>query len=77
MSSPKTNIETQAKWHRGPIMGITVGLVLVALIAIAAILWGGFPLEEQAAPDGAPTETIEPGTGAAQDGATGTDTTTQ
>ena len=56
MSAPKTNIEKQAKRHRGPIWGITIGLILVALVALAAFVWEGIPLDEQAAPDGEETE---------------------
>lgn len=58
MSAPKTNIEKQAKRHRGPIWGITIGLVLVVAVAVAALIWNGVPLDEQAAPDGAPTQTM-------------------
>jgi hypothetical protein len=59
MSAPKTNLEKQTRRHRGPIVGISVGLIFVALVAIAAFVWGGIPLERQAAPDGAPTEVEE------------------
>lgn len=57
MSAPKTDLDKQAKRHRGPIYGITIGLIAVALLALAAFLWPGVPLDEQAAPDGEPTET--------------------
>jgi hypothetical protein len=82
MSAPKTNIDKQVKRHRGPIWGITIGLILVAAVAVAALFWSGVPLDEQAAPDGEPTETINGGdtvtapeldTPAASDAATGTD----
>ncbi len=68
MSPPDTDIEKQAKRHRGPIVGITAGLVFVAIVAIAAAIWAGFPLGEQAAPDGEPTETVpaDPAAGDAQ-----------
>ena len=59
MSAPRTDIETQAKRHRGPIVGIVGGLVFVALLALAAFVWPGIPLDEQAAPDGVPTETTD------------------
>lgn len=57
MSAPDTNLEKQRKRHRGPIVGITAGLVFVAILALAAFVWPGIPLDRQAAPDGAPTET--------------------
>lgn len=56
MSAPRTNLETQTKRHRGPLIGISLGLILVVAVALAAFLSGGVPLEDQAAPDGAPTE---------------------
>ncbi|MGP1358850.1 hypothetical protein [Roseicyclus sp.] len=56
MTPPKTNLETQTRRHRGPIIGITLALAFVAVVIIAAFLWGGWPLSEQAAPDGVPTE---------------------
>lgn len=59
MSAPHTNLEKQQRRHRGPIYGITAGLVFVALIAIAAFVWPGIPLDRQAAPDGAPTATSD------------------
>ncbi|AHM05132.1 hypothetical protein roselon_02834 [Roseibacterium elongatum DSM 19469] len=59
MSAPDTDLDKQAKRHRGPIWGITFGLVCVALLALAAFVWPGLPLDQQAAPDGAPTETSD------------------
>jgi hypothetical protein len=59
MSPPDTNLDKQRRRHRGPIWGITAGLVFVAIVALAAFLWGGWPLDRQAAPDGAATETVE------------------
>ncbi|MFW5654115.1 MAG: hypothetical protein ACOCYW_00520 [Roseicyclus sp.] len=59
MSAPRTDLEKQRRHHRGPIMGITLGLVFVALLAIAAFIWPGVPLDQQAAPDGEPTETTD------------------
>jgi hypothetical protein len=56
MTPPKTDLETQTRRHRGPIIGMTLALSFVALIIIFAFLWGGWPLSEQAAPDGVPTE---------------------
>jgi hypothetical protein len=56
MTPPKTDLETQTRRHRGPIIGITLALAFVAVVIIAAFLWGGWPLSEQAAPDGVPTE---------------------
>jgi len=59
MSAPDTDLEKQAKRHRGPIVGITFGLVFVVIVALGAFVWPGIPLDQQAAPDGAPTETTD------------------
>lgn len=59
MSAPNTNLETQRKRHRGPIIGIIAGLLFVALVAFAAFVWPGIPLDEQAAPDGVGTQTVD------------------
>lgn len=67
MSPPDTDIDKQAKRHRGPLVGITAGLIFVAIVAIGAFIWNGLPLGEQAAPDGEPTEVVP------EDAATGTD----
>lgn len=61
MSAPDTDLEKQQKRHRGPIWGITLGLVFVAILALGAFVWPGVPLDRQAAPDGAPTEVTEDG----------------
>ena len=59
MSAPDTDLEKQRKRHRGPIWGISIGLLFVALVALGAFFWPGVPLDEQAAPDGTSTETVE------------------
>ena len=59
MSAPDTDLEKQRKRHRGPIYGITFGLAFVIIVALGAFIWPGIPLDEQAAPDGEATETIE------------------
>lgn len=59
MSAPDTKLETQRKRHRGPIIGITLGLVFVVLLTIGAFLWPGLPLDQQAAPDGVPSQTVD------------------
>lgn len=59
MSAPNTNLETQRKRHRGPIIGITAGLVFVAIVTLGAFMWPGIPLDQQAAPDGVGTQTVD------------------
>lgn len=64
MSAPNTNLDKQRKRHGGPIIGISLGLLFVVLVALAAFLSPGIPLDQQAAPDGVPTE-MAPGPGEA------------
>lgn len=35
MSAPRTDIETQARWHRGPIMG----MIAVVVFALGLLFW--------------------------------------
>jgi hypothetical protein len=74
MSAPDTDLERQRKRHRGPIVGMMLGLVFVAFVAIVAVVWPGIPLEQQAAPDGAPTEITDDGGAASGGPSTDTDT---
>jgi hypothetical protein len=74
MSAPDTNLEKQRKRHRGPIVGIVAALVFVAILALAAFVWPGIPLDRQAAPDGAPTETEAPDPAAGNANTSGADT---
>ncbi len=48
MSAPQTNLEKQKRWHRGPLVGIALGLIFVGLM----FLWvtGTFGREEQVQP---------------------------
>lgn len=59
MSAPDTNVEIQRRRHRGPIIGITAGLVFVLLLTLGAFIWPGIPLDQQAATGGVPTEAVE------------------
>ena len=43
MSAPDTNIDKQKKRHAGPIVGITAGLVFVALCLIAYLVYTSSP----------------------------------
>lgn len=56
MSAPDTNIERQKNRHGPSLSGISiaVGAALIALLALG--FWRGVPLDEQAAPNGAPVE---------------------
>ena len=39
MSAPQTNIEKQEKRHAGPLIGITAGLILAAVLLVAFIFF--------------------------------------
>lgn len=53
MSAPQTNLEKQKRRHRGPLIGITLGLLFVAGI----FLWMfGTVAEEGQPPQGAETQ---------------------
>jgi len=59
MSAPETNLETQRKRHRVPIIGISAALLFVVVVTLGAFIWPGIPLDQQAAPDGVGTETLD------------------
>lgn len=46
MSAPDTNIDKQKKRHAGPIIGITAGLVFVALCLVAYLVYTSSPSTE-------------------------------
>lgn len=52
MSAPQTNIERQKRRHRGPIVGITLGVVFVLLL----VLGYGWTTGEETATPVLPTE---------------------
>lgn len=39
MSAPDTNIEKQAKRHKGPLVGIIAGLIFAGVLLFALITW--------------------------------------
>lgn len=57
MSAPHTNVETQKRRHRGPL----IGMALVVIFGVALIVYWQF---EEAAQGNSPTpDTVEPDTG--------------
>ena len=50
MSAPDTNVETQAKRHRGPLVGIIGVLAIVALLFVAFLAWTADPVGEETVP---------------------------
>lgn len=71
MSAPQTNIERQKRRHRGPIAGITLGVVFVLLLVLG---YGWMTGEEPETPAGPTVETpaTEPMADPAAPPATGT-----
>lgn len=55
MSAPNTNIERQEERHRPSLLGIGLAATAAAIILLSVILWPGVPLDQQAAPDVAPS----------------------
>ncbi|MCK0166987.1 hypothetical protein MWU52_05430 [Jannaschia sp. S6380] len=46
MSAPETNVEKQRRRHAGPIIGITAGLIFVAIILVAYLFFIASPDDE-------------------------------
>lgn len=46
MSAPETNVDKQKKRHAGPIIGISAGLVFVAIILVAYLVYTSSPSTE-------------------------------
>jgi hypothetical protein len=59
MSAPHTNLDKQRRRHRAPMIGMAAAVLFVALLALAAFVWPGIPLDGQAAPDGEPRPAVE------------------
>ena len=53
MSAPDTNVDTQAKRHRGPIVGIVTVLTFAAVLFVAFLAWSADPVGEETAPPAA------------------------
>ena len=60
MSAPQTNVETQKRWHRGPI----IGMVLVVLFALCLLFWQMMTVAETGKPAGNGVDEIDGRTGA-------------
>lgn len=61
MSAPDTNIEKQAKNHKGPLAGIAIGLVFAGILLFGLITW---VVSQGGTPEGADVQ-IDGRTGAA------------
>ena len=46
MSAPDTNLDKQKRRHAGPIIGITAGIIFVAIILGAYLLFIAGPVED-------------------------------
>lgn len=55
MSAPQTNVEKQARRHKGPLVGIAVA-ILAALVALVAV--GMFSSTDDA-PEAVPAQTVD------------------
>lgn len=69
MSAPRTNIETQTRWHRGPI----IGMILVVLFALGLLFWQLMSVAEDGTPKGNGVDQIDGRTGAPEPGTATTD----
>ena len=50
MSAPDTNIETESKRHKLPLVGITFAVAIAVIAGLLAAALINVPTEEQAAP---------------------------
>ncbi|MBY4892854.1 hypothetical protein KUL25_08770 [Rhodobacteraceae bacterium N5(2021)] len=50
MSAPDTNVEKQARRHKGSFWGLAIALFVAAIVAFYFLGWTNVPDEEQAAP---------------------------
>ena len=53
MSAPQTNVEKQARRHRGPIVGITAGLIFATILLVGFLL---VVVDRGGEPEGAETQ---------------------
>ena len=53
MSAPQTNVEKQAKQHKGPMVGISLALVFAAVLLF---LFMAFVVDRGGEPEGAETQ---------------------
>jgi len=70
MSAPETNVEKQAKRHKGPLSGMAGGLLFVGVLLVAFMAWTFMQADE---PEGAETQ-IDSRTGTEVEIEDGTDT---
>ena len=64
MSAPQTNIETQKRWHRGPI----VGMIVVVLIVLGMLFWQMMSVADEGTPADNGEGQIDGRTGAPEPG---------
>ena len=60
MSAPQTNIETQTRWHRGPI----IGMIAAVVFALGLLFWQMLLVAEDGTPVDSGADQIDGRTGA-------------
>ncbi len=59
MSAPRTNIETQKRWHRAPLIGMTV----VVVFALGLLFWQMVKVADEGTPQDSGASEIDGRTG--------------
>ena len=59
MSAPRTNVETQARWHRGPI----IGMIVVVIFALSLLFWQMMSVADEGQPQDNGVDAIDGRTG--------------
>jgi len=59
MSAPRTDVETQTRWHRGPI----IGMIAVVIFALVLLFWQMMKVADEGQPEGNGVNEIDGRTG--------------
>ena len=72
MSAPRTDVETQTRWHRGPI----IGMIVVVVFALSLLFWQMIWVADEGTPAGNGVAQIDGRTGVPDAGTPPMDGTT-